>query len=112
MPSFNFGVSLVPHVQRQDVNPTAKDFAWYTSGKFPARSFRATINNLSNQFLLYFQQLHDPKAHILNLSLSLTLPHASTNTKTLSEDLLFKPISFLELLLFSIQLVKFSLKTS
>ena len=78
----------------------AEDFPWYTNGKFTARSFCATINNLSNQFLLYFQQLHDPRDHILNLSLSLSLslPCASTNTKTLSEDLLFKPISFLELL--------------
>ena len=75
-----------------------EDFSWYTSEKFPACSFHATINSLSNQFIFYFQQLHDPKAHTLNLSLSLSLSRASTNTKNLSEDLLFKPVSFLELL--------------
>ena len=34
------------------------------------------------------------------LSLSLSLPRAPTNTKTLSEDLFFEPVSFLELLQF------------
>ena len=98
VPSFNFSHSLIPYIQQQDVNPTAADFSWYTSGKSPACSFRATINSLSNQFFFYFQQLHDPRAHTLNLSLSLSLPRASTNTKTLSEDLIFKPVSFLEFL--------------
>ena len=51
----------------------ADDFFWYTSGKFPICSFRATINSLSNQFFCYFQQLHDPRAHTLNLSLPLSL---------------------------------------
>ena len=73
VPSFNFGDSLIPYVQQQDVNPTTKDFSWYTSGKSPACSFRATINSLSNQLFFYFQQLHDPRAHTLNLSLSLSL---------------------------------------
>ena len=72
-PSFNFGDYLVPHVQRHDGNLIVEDFSWYTSGKSPACSFRATINSLSNQFFFYFQQLHDPRAHTLNsLSLSLT----------------------------------------
>ena len=74
VPSFNFGDSLVPHIQRQDVNPTVEDFSSYTNGNFPACSFRATINNFSNQFLFYFQQLHDPRAHTLNLSLFLSSP--------------------------------------
>ena len=112
VPSFNFGNSFVPHVQRQDGNLTVVDFSWNTSGKSPACNFRAIINSLSNQFFCYFQQLHDPRAHTLNLSLFLSLPRASTNTKTLPEDLFFKPVSFLELLQFSFQLVKFSLKTS
>ena len=50
----------------------AEDFSWYASGKFPAYSFRVIINSLSNQFLLYFQQLLDPRAHTLNLTLSLS----------------------------------------
>ena len=53
-PSFNFGDSLVPHVQRQDGNLTVEEFSWYTSGKSPAGNFRATINNLSNQFFFTF----------------------------------------------------------
>ena len=112
VPSFNFGDSLVPHVQRHDGNLTVVDFSWNTSRKSPACNFCAIINSLSNQFFCYFQQLHDPRAHTLNLSLFLSLPRASTNTKILSKDLFFKPVSFLELLQFSFQLVKFSLKTS
>ena len=75
-PSFNFGDSLVPHVQRQDGNLTVEEFSWYTSGKSPIRNFHATINNLSNQFFFYLQQLYDSRAHILNLSLSLSLSHS------------------------------------
>ena len=48
-PLFNFDDSLVPHIQRQDGNLMVKGFSWYTSGKSPARNFRAAINNLSNQ---------------------------------------------------------------
>ena len=70
----------------------------FICGKFLACSFHAIINNLLNQSLFYFQQLPDPRAHTMNLSVSLSLPRASTDTKTLSEDLLFKLVSFLELL--------------
>ena len=45
---FNFGNSLVPHVQQEDGNPTVDGFSWYTSGKSPARNFCVLINKLSN----------------------------------------------------------------
>ena len=73
VPSINFGNSLVPHVQRQDGNLMVEDFSWYTSGKSAACNFRAVINSHLNQFFFYFQQLHDPRAHTSNLSLSLSL---------------------------------------
>ena len=54
MPLFNFGNSLVPHVQRLDGVLTVDGLSWNTSGKSPARNFCATINNLSNQLLFTF----------------------------------------------------------
>ena len=83
VPLFNFGDSLVPHVQRQDGNLPVDGFSWYTSGKSPARNFRAL-----KSILFHLQQLHYSRTRTLNfaLSLSLSLSRASTNTKTLSED--------------------------
>ena len=84
---FNFGNSLVPHVQRLDGNQTMGKLSWNTSGKSPAHNFYATINTLSNQFLFSFN-IHiilDP-VHWTCLFLSLSLSCASTNTKILSED--------------------------
>ena len=84
---FNFGNSLVPHVQRLDGNQTVGKLSWNTSGKSPAHNFCATINTLSNQFLFSFN-IHiilDP-VHWTCLFLSLSLSCASTNTKILSED--------------------------
>ena len=52
--SFNFGNSLVPHVQRSDENQTVGRPSWNMSGKTPAHNFCATINNFSNQFLFNF----------------------------------------------------------
>ena len=51
VPSFNFGNSLVSHLQWLDGNPTVGGLSWDTSGKTPAHNFCATINNLSNQFI-------------------------------------------------------------
>ena len=87
MPLFNFGDSLVPHVQHQDGNLTVDGFSWYTSGKSPARNFRAIINKLSNQFFFTFNSciILEP-VHWTCLSLSLSLSRESTNTKTLSDD--------------------------
>ena len=49
--SFNFGNSLVSHVQWLDENPMVDRLSWNTSGRTPAHNFCITINNLSNQFL-------------------------------------------------------------
>ena len=70
---FNFGDSLVPHIQRQDGNLTVDGFSWYTSGKSPARNFRAIINKLSNQFFSTFNSyiILEP-VHWICLSLSLS----------------------------------------
>ena len=54
VPLFNFGNSLVLHVQRQDENLTVDGFSWYTSGIFPACNFRVIINKFSNQFFFTF----------------------------------------------------------
>ena len=89
MPLFNFGDTLVPHVQRQDENLTVDRFSWYTSGKSPAHNLRAIINKLSNQFFFTFNSyiiLELVHWIYLSLSLSLSLSRASTNTKTLFED--------------------------
>ena len=51
---FNFGNSLVPHVQRQDENLTVDGFSWYTNRKSPAYNFHALINKLSNQSFFTF----------------------------------------------------------
>ena len=51
VPSFNFGNSLVSHVQWLDENPTVDRLSWNMSGRTPAHNFCITINNLSNQFL-------------------------------------------------------------
>ena len=51
VPSFNFGNSLVSHVQWLDENPTVDRLSWNLSGRIPAHYFCITINNLSNQFL-------------------------------------------------------------
>ena len=51
MPSFNFGNSLVFHIQWLDEDPTVDRLSWNTSGRTPAHNFCITINNLSNQFL-------------------------------------------------------------
>ena len=51
MPSFNFGNSLVSHIQWLDENPTVDRLSWNTSGWTPAYNFWITINNLSNQFI-------------------------------------------------------------
>ena len=51
MPSFNFGNSLVSHVQWLDENPTMDKLSWNMSGRTPAHNFCITINNLSNRFL-------------------------------------------------------------
>ena len=87
VPLFNFGDSLVPHVQRQDGNLTMDGFSWYTSGKSLVRNFRAIINMLSNKFFFTFNScIILELVHWTCLSLSLSLSHASTNTKTLSDD--------------------------
>ena len=61
MRSFNFGNSLVSHVQWLDENPTVDRLSyshptvdrlsWNMSGRTPAHNFCITINNLSNQLL-------------------------------------------------------------
>ena len=51
VPSFNFGNSLVSHVQQLDENPTMDRLSWNSSEQTPAYNFCITINNLSNQFL-------------------------------------------------------------
>ena len=87
VPLFNFGDSLIPHVQQQDGNLTVEGFSWYTSGKSPACNFHAAINNLSNKFFFTFNSYMILELiHWICLSLSLSLSHASTNTKTLSDD--------------------------
>ena len=76
VPLFNFGNSLVPHVQRLDGVLTVDGLSWNTSGKSPARNFCATINNLSNQLLFTFISriiLEPVHWTYLSLSLSLTL---------------------------------------
>ena len=76
MPLFNFGDTLVPHVQRQDENLTVDGFSWYTSEKSPAHNLRAIINKLSNQFFFIFNSyiiLEHVHWIYLSLSLSLTL---------------------------------------
>ena len=57
MPSFNFGNSFVAHVQWLDYNPTAVELSGNLSGRIPAHNFCATINSLSNQFLVTFERL-------------------------------------------------------
>ena len=57
VPSFNFGNSFVSHVQRLDDNPTAVELSGNLSGQIPAPNFCATINSLSNQFLVTFEWL-------------------------------------------------------
>ena len=79
MPSFNFGNSLVSHVQWLDENPTMDRLSWNLSGRTPAHNFCITINNLSNRFLFtlnncallepvywtcYFLYLSHSSAHI------------------------------------------------
>ena len=103
VPSLNFGGSLVPHVQRQDVNPTVEDFPRFMSGNFPACNFCATINSFSNQFSFPTSNNYTVLEFIHWTCHSLSLPCTSTNTKNLSEDLLFKPVSFLEPSQFSFQ---------
>ena len=51
VPSFNFGNSLVSHVQWLDENSMVDRLSWNTSGRTPAHNLCITINNLSNQFL-------------------------------------------------------------
>ena len=51
VPSFNFGNSLVSHVQWLDKNLIVDKLSWNTSGRIPAHNFCITINNLSNRFL-------------------------------------------------------------
>ena len=51
VPSFNFGNSLVSHVQWLDENPAVDRLSSNTSGRTPTHNFCITINNLSNQFL-------------------------------------------------------------
>ena len=75
VPLFNFGNSLVPHVQRLDGNPTVDRLSWNTSGKTPARNFYATINNLSNQFLFTFNSLIILEL-VYRTCLSLSLSHS------------------------------------
>ena len=54
---FNFGNSFVSHVQRLDDNPTVVELSGNLSGRIPAPNFCATINKLSNQFLVTFERL-------------------------------------------------------
>ena len=54
---FNFGNSFVSHVQRLDDNPTTVELSGNLSGQIPAHNFCATINRLSNQFLVTFERL-------------------------------------------------------
>ena len=56
-PSFNFGNSFVSHVQRLDDNPTVVKLSGNLSGRILAPNFCATINRLSNQFLVTFERL-------------------------------------------------------
>ena len=51
VPSFNFGNSLVSHIQWLDENPMVDRLSWNMSGRTLAHNFYITINNLSNQFL-------------------------------------------------------------
>ena len=51
VPSFNFGNSLVSHVQRLDENLTVDRLSGNMSRRTPAHNFCITINNLSNRFL-------------------------------------------------------------
>ena len=86
VPLFNFGDSLVPHVQRQDGNLMVDGFSWNTSGKSLARNFQAIINKLSNKFFFTFNSciilelvhwtcLSLSLSHSLSLSLSLSPVH-------------------------------------
>ena len=88
VPSFNFGNSLVSHIQWLDENPTVDKLSWNTSRWTPAHNFYITINNLSNQFLFHLKRLRYSRTRVLNLlfPFSLSLLCASINTKTLSED--------------------------
>ena len=97
VPLFNFGNSLVPHVQQQDRNLTMDGFSWNTSKKTPARNFRAAINKLSNQFLFTFNSriILEP-VHWTCLSLSLTLLCIYKYKNLVGEPFL-KPISLPEL---------------
>ena len=76
VPSFNFGNSLVSHVQWLDENPTVDRLSWNLSGRTPAHNFCITINNLSNQFLFTLNDcaiLEPVHRTCYFLSLSLTL---------------------------------------
>ena len=88
VPSFNFGNSLVSHIQWLDENPTVDRLSWNMSRRTPAHNFCITINNLSNQFLFHLKRLRYSRTRVLNLlfPFSLSLFCASTNPKTLSED--------------------------
>ena len=83
-PSFNFGNSLVSHVQRWDDNLTAVEPFGNLGGRIPASNFCATISRPSNQFLATFERLRYSRTCY---SLSLSRYFAClTNTKILSED--------------------------
>ena len=56
-PPLNFGNSFVSRVQRLDDNPTVVELSENLSGRIPASNFCATINRLSNQFLVTFERL-------------------------------------------------------
>ena len=56
--SFNFGNSLVSHVQRWDDNLTAVEPFGNLGGRIPAPNFCATISRPLNQFLVTFERLH------------------------------------------------------
>ena len=83
-PSFNFGNSLVSHVQRWDDNLTAVEPFGNLGGRIPAPNFCATISRPSNQFLVTFERLRYSKTcYFLSLSRYFV---CLTNTKILSED--------------------------
>ena len=66
VPSFNFGNSFVPHVQRLDENPTAVELSGNLSGQIPAPNFCTTTNSLSNKFLFTLNDRYSRTQYFLS----------------------------------------------
>ena len=116
LPSFNFGNSLVSHVQRLDENPTVDRLSGNMSRRTPAHNFCITINNLSNRFLFtlndcailepvfwtwYFISFSHSSVHLqIAKSCPMTISHTCKSSWTIFNfySFFFCKISLIELL--------------